>query len=50
MTWTVHVHEDAAKQLKAIPPDRGKRVDVWAGLAMVALAAEMIGPQGVHGE
>jgi mRNA-degrading endonuclease RelE of RelBE toxin-antitoxin system len=26
MTWTVRVHEDAAKQLKAIPADRRKRI------------------------
>jgi hypothetical protein len=26
MTWTVRVHEDAAKQLKAVPPDRRKRI------------------------
>jgi hypothetical protein len=26
MTWAVRVHEDAAKQLKAIPPDRRKRI------------------------
>jgi mRNA-degrading endonuclease RelE of RelBE toxin-antitoxin system len=22
MTWIVHIHDSAAKQLKAIPPDR----------------------------
>jgi mRNA-degrading endonuclease RelE of RelBE toxin-antitoxin system len=26
MTWTVRVHEDAAKQLKAIPADHRKRI------------------------
>lgn len=26
MTWTVHVHHEAAKQLEAIPPDRRKRI------------------------
>lgn len=26
MTWTVHVHDEAAKQLNAIPPDRRKRI------------------------
>lgn len=26
MTWTVHVHEDAAKQLSSIPADRRKRI------------------------
>jgi len=26
MTWTVHVHAGAAKQLEAIPPDRRKRI------------------------
>lgn len=26
MTWTVRVHEDAAKQLKAVPPDRRERI------------------------
>jgi len=26
MTWTVHVHAEAAKQLNAIPPDRRKRI------------------------
>jgi mRNA-degrading endonuclease RelE of RelBE toxin-antitoxin system len=26
MTWTVHVHAEAAKQLKAIPSDRRKRI------------------------
>jgi len=26
MTWTVRVHDAAAKQLKAIPPDRRLRV------------------------
>jgi mRNA-degrading endonuclease RelE of RelBE toxin-antitoxin system len=26
MTWTVHVHEAAAKQLKLLPPDRRKRI------------------------
>jgi len=26
MTWTVHVHENAAKQLRRIPPDRRKRI------------------------
>jgi mRNA-degrading endonuclease RelE of RelBE toxin-antitoxin system len=26
MIWTVHVHADAAKQLRAIPPDRRKRI------------------------
>jgi mRNA-degrading endonuclease RelE of RelBE toxin-antitoxin system len=32
MTWTVRVHEAAAKQLKAIPADRRKRIldDVFA--------------------
>ncbi len=32
MTWTVRVHEGAAKQLKAIPADRRKRFldDVFA--------------------
>jgi len=26
MTWIVHIHDDAVKQLKAIPPDRRQRV------------------------
>jgi mRNA-degrading endonuclease RelE of RelBE toxin-antitoxin system len=26
MTWIVHIHDGAAKQLKAIPPDRRQRV------------------------
>jgi mRNA-degrading endonuclease RelE of RelBE toxin-antitoxin system len=26
MTWTVHIHDAAAKQLEAIPPDRRKRI------------------------
>ena len=26
MTWRINVHRDAAKQLKAIPPDRRKRI------------------------
>jgi mRNA-degrading endonuclease RelE of RelBE toxin-antitoxin system len=26
MTWTVRVHEHAAKQLKAVPPERRKRI------------------------
>jgi mRNA-degrading endonuclease RelE of RelBE toxin-antitoxin system len=26
MSWTVHVHEAVATQLKAIPPDRRKRI------------------------
>jgi mRNA-degrading endonuclease RelE of RelBE toxin-antitoxin system len=26
MNWTVHVAHEAAKQLKAIPPDRRKRI------------------------
>ena len=26
MTWTVRVHDEAAKQLRAIPPDRRKRI------------------------
>jgi hypothetical protein len=25
MTWTIHVHDAAAKQLEAVPPDRRKR-------------------------
>ena len=26
MTWTVHIHDSAARQLKAMPPDRRQRV------------------------
>jgi mRNA-degrading endonuclease RelE of RelBE toxin-antitoxin system len=26
MTWTVHIHDGASKQLKAMPPDRRQRV------------------------
>ena len=26
MTWLVNVHHEAAKQLKAIPPDRRQRI------------------------
>lgn len=26
MTWLVNIHHDAAKQLKAIPPDRRQRI------------------------
>jgi mRNA-degrading endonuclease RelE of RelBE toxin-antitoxin system len=26
MTWIVHIHDGAARQLKAIPPDRRQRV------------------------
>jgi mRNA-degrading endonuclease RelE of RelBE toxin-antitoxin system len=26
MTWNVHIHDNAAKQLKALPPDRRQRV------------------------
>jgi mRNA-degrading endonuclease RelE of RelBE toxin-antitoxin system len=26
MTWIVHIHDSAARQLKAIPPDRRQRV------------------------
>ena len=26
MTWIVHIHDAAAKQLEAIPPDRRKRI------------------------
>jgi mRNA-degrading endonuclease RelE of RelBE toxin-antitoxin system len=26
MTWTVHVHDEAARQLKTIPPDRRRRI------------------------
>jgi mRNA-degrading endonuclease RelE of RelBE toxin-antitoxin system len=26
MTWIVHIHGGAAKQLKAIPPDRRQRI------------------------
>jgi hypothetical protein len=26
MTWIVHIHDGAAKQLRAIPPDRRQRV------------------------
>jgi mRNA-degrading endonuclease RelE of RelBE toxin-antitoxin system len=32
MSWTVHVHDEVARQLKGIPPDRRKRIldDVFA--------------------
>ena len=26
MIWTVHIHDSAARQLKAMPPDRRQRV------------------------
>src|SRR5580692_10637839 len=26
MTWTVHIHDAAARQLETIPPDRRKRI------------------------
>lgn len=32
MSWTVHVYDEAAKQLKTIPPDRRTRIleDIFA--------------------
>jgi mRNA-degrading endonuclease RelE of RelBE toxin-antitoxin system len=26
MTWTVHIHDAAARQLESIPPDRRRRI------------------------
>jgi hypothetical protein len=58
MTWTVHIHDGAAKQLKAIPPDRREHVlddvaafevDPFRGLVKPLKGKEQQGslPQGI---